>query len=191
MLEFNSEKKFIDSIVAKQVMLETIFQQEKESLEKAKTLLDNTLRAQEILQGVSQMIQEKAHEKISSVVSTCLATVFPEDPYEFKIEFERKRGRTEANLKFTRRGMSIDPMEASGGGVIDVAAFALRIACLMLHRPKLSKVAVFDEPFRFVSAQYRENVRAMLDQLSEDLKIQIIMVTHNEEYETGTLIELG
>lgn len=110
--------------------------------------------------------------------------------YEFQIKFERKRGRTEASLRFLRRGLDVDPLSASGGGMIDVAAFALRVACLMLHRPRLSRVVVIDEGFKFVSSQYRENVRSMLEGLAEDLGIQIVQVTHIEELETGKVIEL-
>jgi ABC-type sulfate/molybdate transport systems ATPase subunit len=89
-----------------------------------------------------------------------------------------------------RDELNVDPLTASGGGVIDVAAFALRVACLMLHRPKLSKVVVLDEPFRFVSAQYQDNVRTMLEELTRDLKMQIVMVSHNENLATGEIIEL-
>lgn len=164
---------------------------EKEAAEKTKTerILKRTQDAQEILQLLSQAIQQQAHKKISGVVSSCLSAVF-DDPYEFRVQFDRKRGRTEATLRFTRRGLDVDPLTASGGGVVDVAAFALRVSCLMLHRPRLNKVVILDEPFKFVSAQYRENVRTMLEQMAKDLKIQIIMVTHIEELETGKVIEL-
>jgi DNA repair exonuclease SbcCD ATPase subunit len=81
-------------------------------------------------------------------------------------------------------------LNSTGGGVVDVASFALRVACLILHRPRLSKVMVLDEPFKFVSAQYRDRVRTMLERLSQDLDMQIIMVSHIDELETGKVIEL-
>lgn len=168
---------------------ETVRQEEKE-LEKTENILRKTQDAQEILQHLSQAIQQKAHQKISEVVSLCLSSVFGEDAYQFAIEFERKRGKTEATLKFRRGGLSADPLSATGGGVVDVAAFALRISCLMLHRPRLSRVVVLDEPFKFVSVQYREQVRKMLEELAQDLKIQIIQVTHSEELTAGKVIDL-
>ena len=167
----------------------TAVDEETTSLSKATRKLRRTQTAQEILQLIAQAVQQKAHERIAEVVSSCLSTVF-DDPYSFKIVFERKRGKTEANLRFCRRGLEVDPLTASGGGMIDVAAFALRAACLMLHRPKLARVLVIDEGFKFVSSQYRENVRAMLEGLAKDLGIQIIQVTHIEELETGKIIEV-
>jgi len=145
--------------------------------------------AQKVLQLVAQTVQQSAHKRIAGVVSRCLEAVFDE-PYDFRIIFEQKRGRTEARLVFVREEMEVDPLTASGGGVVDVAAFALRLSCLMLTRPSLRKILLLDEPFRFVSSGYRERVRNMLENLSKDLGVQIIMVTHMDELKTGNIIQL-
>jgi len=160
---------------------------------------DNAEEAQQIAQAVaetvqeeahnSETVQEEAHNRIAGVVSKCLATVFDE-PYEFHIRFEQARGRTEARLVFVREGQEINPLDASGGGVVDVAAFALRLSCLMLARPACRRVVVLDEPFKFVSADRRAGVRAMLEGLAEDLGVQFIMVTHIDELRCGKIIEV-
>jgi ABC-type molybdenum transport system ATPase subunit/photorepair protein PhrA len=167
----------------------TVELEEKES-KRIEVVVKKTQDAQEILQYLAQAVQQQAHQKISEVVSLCLSAVFGEDAYQFGIEFQRKRGKTEAVLKFKRGDLAADPLSATGGGVVDVAAFALRISCLMLHRPRLSRIVVLDEPFKFVSVQYREKVRTMLEELAVDLKIQIIQVTHSEELTAGKVIEL-
>jgi len=158
------------------------------------TTLDNifqaTKEAQEVIQQVAEGVQRVAHERISVVVTRCLETVFPNDPYEFNIKFERKRGKTEANLIFTRGGNDLDPLDSSGGGAIDVAAFALRLSCLMLTRPKLTSLTIMDEPFKFVSEEYRDGVKSMLLELSQELGIQFIMITHINELKTGNVIYL-
>lgn len=146
--------------------------------------------AQQIVQAVAETVQEEAHQRISGVVTRCLAAVF-EEPYEFQIQFERVRGRTEAKLLFVRDGQAIPPIDSAGGGVVDVAAFALRISCLMLARPACRRLVVLDEPFRFVSAGYRGRVRAMLEGLQKELGVQIIMVTHIEELQCGHVVAVG
>jgi len=151
---------------------------------------DYFLEARRIIQAVAQSIQQSVHGKIASVVSRCLSSVFDE-PYEFKINFVQKRGRTEAELVFIRNGIEVDPMTASGGGVIDVASFALRLACLMLTRPAPRKVIVLDEPFKFLSEEYRGRVREMLLELSESMEIQFIMVTHLRELSCGKSVRIG
>lgn len=142
-----------------------------------------------IVQTIAKTIQEEAHDQISSIVSQCLEIVFDE-PYTFHIVFEQKRNRTEARLIFDRNGSQVDPMSAAGGGVVDVAAFALRLSCLMLSKPRVKKLMVLDEPFKFVSQEYRNNVREMLESLSSELGVQMLIVTHIPEFVTGKCINL-
>ncbi len=145
--------------------------------------------AQSITQTIAQEIQERIHAKIGGVVSRCLATVF-EDPYKFEIIFERKRGRTEAKLVFNRDGETVDPMTASGGGPVDLAAFALRLSCMMLASPKLRRVLIMDEPFKSPSPHYREAVKQLMESLSKEMGVQFIMVTNIMELVAGDVIDL-
>lgn len=146
--------------------------------------------AQRIVQHLASEVQNQVHGRISQIVSRCLTAVFVEDPYEFQIEFEIKRGKTEAKLQFVRDGVVVDPLTASGGGVVDVASFALRLAALVLTKPPRRKLLVLDEPFRFVSADYRDRVRQLLLRLSEELGLQIIMVTHDPALQVGNVVEI-
>lgn len=145
--------------------------------------------AQTIIQHVSQTVQQLAHSKIADVVTRCLESIFDE-PYKFKIKFERKRGKTEAKLLFERNDLEVDPLTASGGGVIDIASFALRLACLMLTRPPLRKVMVMDEPMKHISSEYRSRIKQLLETLSKEMKIQFIMITHIDALKCGKVIEI-
>ncbi len=189
MLDADVEDKLIDLLKVDLANGRAKVKDEAEQKAQAEAALANAKTAQSVLQDLAKTVQEQAHERIANVVTTCLRTVF-DDPYTFKINFERKRGRTEAKLVFERRGLEIDPLTASGGGVIDVAAFALRVSCLMLRRPKLSRIIVLDEAFKFVSASYRPRIQQMLEQLTEELGLQIIQVTHIPELEIGQIIRL-
>lgn len=164
-------------------------EEEEAELKLAEADLEHSLQAQQVLSGVAQSVQAQAHKRISSVVSSCLAAIF-DDPYEFHIGFEQKRGRTEAKLKFIRDGHEVAPVDASGGGAVDVAAFALRSACVVLHRPLLQRSMFLDEPFKFVSKDFRPAVRSMLEQVCRDLQMQIVMVTHDEALQAGKVIQL-
>lgn len=164
---------------------------EQEAVKELSTKVEDTLAAQKIVQEVAEKVQQTAHKRIADVVTRCLKAVFgEEEAYEFRINFSQKRGKTEAELVFVRDGMEVDPYDGSGGGVIDVAAFALRLACLMLSLPKRRKLLVLDEPFRFLSVDYRPQVRALLELLAKDMGIQILMVTHAPDLVCGKVIEL-
>ncbi len=150
------------------------------------------LDAQKLIQEVAEKVQEAAIKRISSVVSRCLEAVFGEDAYKFVIRFKQQRGKTEASLNFVRDGLEIeDPQEATGGGVIDVAAFSLRLAALMLSMPVKRRLLVLDEAFRFVSVGYRPAIRELLETLAEEMGIQFLIVTHSAELVCGKVIEIG
>lgn len=162
---------------------------ERENLKCSRDKLTHSLQSQELLQSVVQTVQQNVHKRIADVVTRCLETVFDE-PYAFKIHFERKRGKTEARLVFERDGHEVDPKSAAGGGVLDVAAFALRLACLMLSRPRRRKLLVLDESFKMVSSEYLPRVRELLLSLAKDLGVQIVLVTHQRGLDIGKVIEL-
>jgi predicted ATPase len=150
-----------------------------------------TAEALTVATGIAQAMQQKAHTRIARVVSRCLTLVF-EEPYEFRIEFETKRNKTEARMAFVRGGVVLeDPKEVVGGGVLDVAAFGLRLAALMFSLPQRRRVIIMDEPFKHISATRRgERVAAMLEALANEFSMQFIMVTHMPELRAGIVYEV-
>lgn len=156
----------------------------------ASASLELALEAQRHAQAVAEAVQRHTHAGVAGVVSRCLSAVF-DDPYEFDIVFERKRGRTEARLVLSRDGVAVEPESGAEGGVLDVCAFALRLACLMLSRPRPRLCVVLDEPFKWVhGTEQRRKVRDLLLALSEELGVQIIMVTGIDALKCGNVIEL-
>jgi hypothetical protein len=158
-------------------------------VEEAEDHLIAAEQARHIVQQVGQAVQQEAHDRLAGVVSRCLEAVFDE-PYTFKIVFDRKRNQTEARLVFVRDGLEVSPLDAAGGGVVDVAAFALRLSCLMLKRPQPRRLLVLDEPFRFVSESYRPRIKAVVENLAEKMGIQILLVTHAPGLVAGKVVEL-
>lgn len=161
----------------------------KKRLHGAKEHLLHVEEARVIAQTTAQRTQEEAHRHISSIVSKCLEAIFP-DPYGFRILFEKKRGKTEARMVFLRDGNEVDPQEAAGGGALDVAAFALRLAALVLARPARRRLLVLDEPFKNLSAGYRGRAADLLLCLAEEMGIQFVMVTHFSSFQVGKVVQV-
>ena len=136
-------------------------------------------KSQVIARLVSETTQNNLTIQISDLVGTALEAIFP-DPYTLDLSFESRRGKTEVDISFLRgeEEMKLDPMDSTGGGPVDVAAFALRIALWSLQSPRSRPVLVLDEPFRFVSRDLQEKAAELLKELSDKLGIQIILVTH-------------
>lgn len=162
-------------------------------LEELRQHHEDTQTAQAVIQQVVQSVQQVAHASIAGTVTRCLQTVFGDDfPHTFAIRFDQKRGRTEARLVLVGPdGEEVDPLDADAGGVVDVIAFALRLACLLLTRPARRRLLVADEPFKMLSREYRPAVRALLEAVSEEFGVQVVFVTHCPELVTGQVIEFS
>lgn len=162
------QKKQLENQIVTSKKSINIYKKEKEATE----------QAQKILQLVAKQTQEQIIIHISGIVTLALNSIFDE-PYEFKLDFIEKRGKTEAEMYFLKDGKKIDPMTASGGGVVDISAMALRVALWSLSNK--SNTIIMDEPMKFISKNYIEKATEMLKMLSEKLKIQFLIVTHINE----------
>jgi len=134
-------------------------------------------RAREIIREVGLKTQEQLQYHISDITSLALGAVFS-DPYKLVVEFVQRRNKTECDLWFERDGERIDPISASGGGAVDVASFALRIAAWSMQRPRSRQVIILDEPMRFLSVDLQERASAMMKEISNKLGLQFIIITH-------------
>lgn len=164
---------------------------ERKALKDAERRTQATAEAQALLQEVAQSVQRVVHARVAGVVSRCLEAVWGEDAYTFKIDFEQKRGRTEAAISLVRDGNEVHPLDGAGGGVADIVSFALRVAAMMLKRPKVRRLLVLDEPFRHLSHDLRPAARAMIKSLADDMGFQLLLVTHSREIAVGKVIEMG
>lgn len=136
-------------------------------------------QAIEIVKEVGLKTQQTLQFHISNTVSMALSSVF-DDAYEMVVEFVQRRGKTECDLLFGRGDNQVNPLSASGGGAVDVASFALRVASWSMQLPRTRNVLLLDEPFKNVSEGYLPKASELLKQISEQLNLQIIMVTHSD-----------
>jgi DNA repair exonuclease SbcCD ATPase subunit len=141
-------------------------------------------QAREIIRTVGQKTQQELQYHISDITSLAMEAVFT-DPYALKVDFVQRRNKTECDLLFVRDEAEIEPLSASGGGTVDVASFALRIASWSMAHPKSMNVIALDEPLRFLSSDCQERASAMIKEISAKLGIQFIIVTHEETLATS------
>jgi DNA repair exonuclease SbcCD ATPase subunit len=161
---------------------------QKLQIEKSLVILQDSLRdkrrsllrhekAREIIRTVGLKTQEQLQFHISDITSLALEAVF-NDPYSLSVEFVQRRNKTECDLYFVRNGERLDPLSATGGGAVDVAAFALRIASWSMARPRTRNTIILDEPLRFLSVDLQERASLMIKELSDKLGLQFIIITH-------------
>jgi DNA repair exonuclease SbcCD ATPase subunit len=139
--------------------------------------LETVKKSQVLVQTIASEVQSNLEVKISSIVNLGLSVLFPE--YTFRLEYVPARGKTEVRFVFFEGEDEVDIMEQNGGGLVDAAAFLLRLAVYAIS--SCDNTMIFDEPFKYVSKTLRPRVAELLKTLSEKLKLQIVYVTHIEE----------
>lgn len=189
MTDLSTIRRRVDAGLQELALARRSISELKSELAEAVEHAEACLEGQKILQQLAASVQQTAHTQIANIVSKCLGTVF-EDPYEFRVVFEEKRGKTEARLVFVKNGEEHEPDADVEGGVVDVAAFALRTAKLMMQKPRVRPVLFLDEAFRMVDRVNAGRVRGLLESLSEELNLQVIQVTHNPVLRAGKVVEL-
>jgi hypothetical protein len=133
------------------------------------------IKAVGIIDRVITIISANGIGKIESIVSGGLQIAFPQ-PYEFVIE-KKESARGNNYRLLIRKGNIMGPlMSTFGGGVVNVAAFLLRV--IMIKRFRLSKFMAVDESFNNVSEHFLPQVSAMMTKLCHDHGFNILAVSH-------------
>lgn len=139
----------------------------------------NHIDARECIQKAAQMTQKALQERLADMVSQALSLVFFDIDIGFSVKFEVRRNSTECDMWITEDGEEYDPLGNCGFGAADVASFALRVAQWTLN--KTEPFMVFDEPFRNLDSIRMPQAAMLLSTLSEELGIQMLVVTHEED----------
>lgn len=172
------KNKFIGFKMELKMTLNNLEEKEKEYIS-LKEYNENLQKARVIVAEAGKYTQSYLKEYIEDMVTTALQAVFDED-YKFIIDFDIKRNKPEGKISLKIRGEEVDPKDSVGGGVLDIASFALRIVLWSMENPRSSNTIILDESFKFVHGSL-ENVSKMIKELSNKLGLQIIIVTQLEE----------
>lgn len=134
----------------------------------------------ELLNLVQLATNNKIKEGFKNIVSYALKYVY-NDNYNFELDFKRRANFPELNFNIETPTCKspFDPMDTSGGGVLNIVSLALRVAILELHKPKIEGFLVLDEPFAQINGKENlEQAGKFLTAINKRIKRQIIMVTN-------------
>lgn len=131
-----------------------------------------------VVTEASRISQELFTETVESLVTIAIQSVF-DRPFEFKLITERKRGKIEQKPIILEGENEYIPKDEMGGGIIDIISFAFRVVLWSLEKPRRRNLLVLDEPFKFTGSLITR-AGQMVKELSSELGIQIILITHEE-----------
>jgi len=169
----------------KYLLLHSQIKEDKIAIKNIKKEMKTSKKAASIIRIVAQETQSQIEFHISELVTMALRNVFS-NPYTFHLDFVQKRNKTGCNFFFERNGHKINPLMEAGGGVVDVAAFALRVAVWALSKPTYRNTLIFDEPFKNINDKTRgthQKIAELVKLLSDKLHLQFIIITMIPEFE--------
>lgn len=171
-------KSKIDQLIGERNHIRSLIIEAKKNIKDLKRQAEVVERAQFIIKEISKKTQQQLIYHISELVSLALTSVFGDEAYGFKVNFEEKRGKTECSLVFLDDGDEVKPVDSSGFGPLDVASFALRVALWNIQRPKTRNVLILDEPFKHLRGEeFQKKAGELLSEISKKLNIQIIVIS--------------
>ena len=161
-------------------LLEQQLLSRKKEIEGKKAQTEKVIKARWVLSEVARLTQEKFKGYVESLVTMAIRSIF-DRPYEFLVDFEIKRNKSECYLKVKEGDWEpYVPKDEQGGGIIDIISFALRVVLWSLQKPRSRNVIILDEPMKnmgdliFLGGQ-------MLREISHRLGFQLLIVTHEKE----------
>jgi DNA repair exonuclease SbcCD ATPase subunit len=179
MNEFVDYQKKINLLIARKSILSEQLNEKRELLNFFTQRYENSIKARLVLQDKAQKLQKKVEHCLGSLVTMALASIF-NDPYTCIVEFVKKRNKTECEIWLEKHGERMKALDSSGGGISDVASFALRVAFLSMTKNARNTI-ICDEPFKFVSNDNIPRCCEMVKMLSDERNLQFIIVTHIRE----------
>jgi len=161
-------------------------------VESAESRLTTVEMSLAVVQDAAFRWKQETAGRVDRAVSAALSAVF-ETEYRFTTRWVTRRGKVEADFEVRGGGVSgaqsadLDLLTNRGGGIRDIAAFALRVAVWWMTTPRPAPVLVLDEPFRFVSSSFHATaqVRGLLEELSREFGVQIVLITHETALQVG------
>jgi hypothetical protein len=137
-------------------------------------------KARTILQIAAKRTMKRVEQRISNLVSLALATVF-DDPEQFVVKLEERRDQIECDLLFKKGDQYYDPIDFTGGGILDITCLALRVAFLLLNK-NIRRILFLDEPaVKLHGKTFQERTSRLFKMLSEEKDIQIIIANDISE----------
>ena len=138
----------------------------------------------ELLNLVSEATKTKTKLGFEKIVTYALRFILNDSRYGLNLNFHRRGNLTELNfnLKTPNCKESLEILNATGGGILDIFSLALRVSLLSLVKPKIEGFLLLDEPFKMLSSNYLNNAEKFLHAINKKLNRQIILITHKTEF---------
>lgn len=140
-------------------------------------------KAVELLNMVQVVTRDKIKNEFEILVTYAVKFIYGEN-YKFHLDFGTRGNLQELNFSIETPNFNekYDPMDTSGGGILDIISLALRIVLMEVNMPKIQGFILMDESLKHLSSNYLPQASLFLKEISQKLNRQIIFISHEDEF---------
>lgn len=128
-------------------------------------------------------LEDALRENVGSMAelaTTGLRHVIHDQDLTFHIRQDPKLNRLHMRFTMEKDGEEGDPVDSYGGGAVLIASLILRLS--VMARLNMANLLLLDESLSALANYYVPAAGSFLRQLSEETGVNILMVTHNDDF---------
>lgn len=148
--------------------------------EKARYEAELQQKSSEVIKSWLDDLLRSNVDSIAELATSGLRHIIDDQELTFAIRQELKYNRLSMRFAIEHDGVEGDPMSSFGGGAVLVASFILRLA--VMSRMRMGNLLLLDETMFALANRYVPAAAEFMRQLTEETGVNILMVTHNEEF---------
>lgn len=177
MINTNLEVKY-ERLLERQRLLKKSNKETKDNIKRLKEEIKDLKIVFHLFSSVITSARKLVIIKLRKIITPVVRYIFVNRNFSFDIQY-KKVGTSHRYLPIIREGKKIRiPKYESGGGIIPVLDFTLRIALLKLGSKDSRMVLFLDEPFGWLGG-LSHRATDVITKLSRKLKLQFIINTHD------------
>lgn len=134
----------------------------------------------EVIKSWLEEMLDKNVNSIADLVTNGLSNIIDDQDIKFSIKQEPKYNKISMRFVMSMDGCEGDPMMSYGGGAVLISSLILRLA--IMSRLKMANLLILDESLHALALKYVPQCGEFMRQLSERTGINILMVTHCDEF---------
>lgn len=140
-------------------------------IDKLSSTLELLTKSEEALKAVKPLIRDSSLTKCLELCNIAMRTIFESSD---KVEYDYASQRFILN----KGEYTTDLVDGEGGGYLSVLSFIISVFVLLKAGKR--RIMFLDEQFTQISAKYFPQFLMFLRQLSHDLGIDILLVSHDQ-----------
>ena len=182
MLSITELQRKTDQIDGFYKALQTQEIQLQEQIAGIKEEIDILTKTSAVIKHLLDVMVKDEITRMAGLITYGLKTIFHDQNLTFSPKIVKKNEKMHIELKTEDDGKERD-FESFGGSVAVIESFLLRILCML--KKNYAKVMFLDETFAAVGDVYIANTCKFIDELCKKLKMDILLVTWQSEFEQG------